>query len=143
MKSANDFEVPKTQIAVKLQQEMDKAGMTMRDLAADLDMTYEFVRRLLRGDSLMSKANLKVMSARFKWNYPEMEKMLVQDRFRRNNGAEGAIAQAFNPEVDPFEKGWALLNDEQKEMLLSQLYTFIRINRHTVRSGIDPTAQDK
>jgi|GEM_PF-1359896 len=131
-----DEEIPKTQIGVLLQQAMDQEGLSIRDLSGQLDMTYEYVRRLTQGMNLPSKTALKLICQRFKWKYSEMEPLLVQDRFRLRNGQYGAIAQEFNPEVEPFERGWNMLEKSQKEILLAQLQHFISQNRRHVRGGL-------
>jgi transcriptional regulator with XRE-family HTH domain len=128
-------EVPKTQIALRLQQEMDQRQLTLQDIAKMFDLTYEYVRRLARGDNNVSKNVLWRMSKTFDWDVEEMEKMLVGDRWRQKNGPLGAIAQEFNPEVEPFEKGWHMLDQTQKAFLLANLNLFISQNRRSTRGG--------
>lgn len=126
---------PKTQISLRLQHAMDQAGMSMRDAAEKFDLTYEYIRRVCKGDTNVSKNVLKVFCHEFGWDYKEMEQLLVDDRFRTRNGVFGAIAQQFNPEVEPFEKGWFLLDQTQKEFLLANLNLFLAQNRRSTRGG--------
>lgn len=128
-------EIPSTQIGLRIRQAMDERGWSMKDLAAELDQSYEFVRRLVRGSALPSTVNLKIICQEFGWDYAAMRTLLVQDRFRVKNGPDGTIAQTVNPEVQPFELSWHMLDKQQKEILLAQLNLFILQNRRSIRSG--------
>lgn len=132
----NIEEVPPTQIANLLKQEMDEENLSLNDLAKEFGLTYEYMRRVVRGINVPSKTVLKLLSNRFKWNYKDVEALLVQDRFRLRNGEAGAIAQSFNPEVEPFEKAWHLLEPEQKNLLLQQFNLFLAQNSRHVRGGV-------
>lgn len=132
-----DEKVPRTQIALKLQSAMDNERLSLHDLAKEFGMTYEYMRRLVRGLNVPSKTVLRLVSQRFGWDFDEAEKLLVGDRFRMKNGEHGAIAQEINPEVEPFERGWHLLAETQKESLLAQFNLFLAQNRKHVRGGLD------
>jgi transcriptional regulator with XRE-family HTH domain len=141
--SVSTIEVPRTQIAIRLQSAMDNENLSLQDLAKEFDMTYEYMRRLARGLTLPSKTVLKLMSQRFKWDYQGVETELVQDRFRAANGPKGAIAQILNPEVEPFEKAWHLLEEPQKQILRAQFDMFLTQNRRHIRGGVKPTEGGK
>ena len=128
-------EVPITQIALKIQQEIDRERISVAQLAKDIDMTYEYTRRLVKGMNSPSKILLKTIAQRFSWDFDEAYALLVQDRFRLANGKEGAIAQELNPEVEPFEKAWHLLDESQKEILVAQFSLFLAQNRRSARGG--------
>jgi transcriptional regulator with XRE-family HTH domain len=128
-------EVPKTQIALRLQQEMDQRGLTLQDVAKMFDLSYEYARRLVRGHNSVSKNVLWRMSKIFDWDVEEMDKLLVGDRWRQKNGPLGAIAQEFDTEVEPFEKGFKMLDQTQKQFLLANLNLFIAQNRRSTRGG--------
>ena len=132
-------EVATTQIAHRLQQAMDRENLSLHDMTKEFEMSYEYMRRVTKGMNLPSKAVLKHFSHRFRWDYAEMEKLLVQDRFRLKNGAQGAIAQEFDPEVEPFEKSFRFLDKSQKEILLAQLNLFLAQNRRHNRGGLNAT----
>ena len=131
----NIEEVPPTQIAVLLKQAMDEEKLSLNDLAKEFGLTYEYMRRVARGLNTPSKTILCLFAQRFKWNFKEVEALLVQDRFRLRNGEAGAIAQTFNPEVEPFEKAWHLLGPEQKKILLQQFQLILAQNRRYARGG--------
>lgn len=128
-------EIPKTQIGVMLQQAMDKEGLLILDVAKEFDLTYEYMRRISRGMNLPSKSVLKLLAQRFGWNFKEVEVLLVQDRFRMKNGEHGGMAQTLNPEVEPFERGWHLLEQAQKDMIMAQFNLFVLQNRRHIRDG--------
>jgi hypothetical protein len=132
-------EVATTQIAHRLQQAMDRENLSLHDMTKEFDMSYEYMRRVSKGINLPSKTVLKLFSHRFRWDYAEMEKLLVQDRFRMKNGVQGAIAQEFDPEVEPFEKCFRLLDESQKKILLAQLNLFVTQNRRHNRGGLNAT----
>lgn len=132
---SNPNEVPVTQLALKIQQEIDGRNITINQLAKDLDLTYEYTRRLVKGLNTPSKLLLKVIAPYFGWDLKEAYQTLVEDRFRLANGGEGAMAQKLNPEVEPFEKAWHLLDENQKEILLAQFTLFLAQNRRSTRGG--------
>jgi hypothetical protein len=129
-------ETPKTQIALLVQRSMDEQALSLNDLAGKFGMTYEYTRRVARGDALPSRHALRIIAASLGWDAAEAEKLRVQDHFRLKHGPEGAIAQEFDPEVAPFERQWKLLDATQKALLLTQLRLFVLENRRRVRSGL-------
>lgn len=136
----NIEEVPPTQIAVLLKQEMDEENLTLNDLAKEFGLTYEYIRRVVRGMNTPSKTVLRLFAHKFKWDYKEVEELLVQDRFRLHNGESGAIAQNLNPEVEPFEKAWHLLESGQKDILMQQFNLFLSQNSRHTRGGVKPVS---
>jgi predicted transcriptional regulator YheO len=127
--------VPKTQFALRLQAAMDQENMSLHEAALKFHMSYEYMRRLTLGINNPSSPLLTLLCMHFNWNFDEMEKMIVDDRFRTKYGVHGAIAQQFNPEVEPFEKGWFLLTKTQKEFLLAQFNLYLEQNRRSTRGG--------
>jgi hypothetical protein len=132
---SNLAEVPVTQLALKIQRAIDHENISVNQLARDIDMTYEYTRRLVKGINTPSKLLLKTLAHRFAWDFDEVYRTLVQDKFRLANGKAGAVAQEFDPEVEPFEKAWHFLEDGQKEILLAQLNLFLAQNRRSIRGG--------
>ncbi len=132
-------EIPVTQIALRLREAMDRENISIAQLAQQIDMTYEYTRRLVKGINIPSRALLKVVCARFGWDFDEVYRTVVQDKFRLANGAPGALAQDLNPEVEPFEKAWHLLDIDQKEILLAQFKLFLAQNRRSTRGGAPRT----
>lgn len=129
-------EIPKTQLAIRIQQAMDSENMSLQDAASAFNLTYEYARRVIRGMNVPSKSVLKLMCQHWKWDYDEMAVLRVQDLFRQKNGVVGAIAQEMSPEVEPFVRGWRLLEPAQKEILLAQLNMFVAGNRKHNRGGL-------
>lgn len=133
--------LPVTQLAIRLQQVLNARGLTIRSFSEEMDMTYEYLRRLLNGTNLPSKNLLKLFCQKFGWDYEEMSELLVQDSFRKRFGEKGAVAQQVNPEVQPFQLGWDLLERAQKDILLAQFNMFIAQNRRHARSGVEKEGQ--
>ena len=131
--------IPPTQIAQKIQQAMDERGITLQDLAKHFDMSYEYMRRTVRGETNPSKNFLKLLCLFFGWDAKEMEVLLIQDKFRKHNGPLTLVAQGINPETEPFVRGWDFLEQSQKDILLAQLKMFIEQNRRYTRDTADRT----
>jgi hypothetical protein len=73
----------------------------------------------------------------FGWDFEDAHKLILQNHFRKKNGPEGAIAQKFNPEVEPFEKNWHMLDQAQKDILLAQFNLFLSQNKKHTRGGLN------
>jgi transcriptional regulator with XRE-family HTH domain len=122
-------ELPVTQVGQKMQEQMDSLGLDIKAVADKLGSTYEYVRRMVRGLSIPSKYMVRNVAQILNIDEKEMEEMMVADNIRLKHGEAGLRVQGKNPELEPFERGWHLLNKQQKEIILTQYKTFVAQQR--------------
>jgi hypothetical protein len=94
--------------------------MGIRELAAALDITYEHVRRMVRGANLPSKILHREIARTFKVALSEVDRKAKEDKFQREYG-EGSPVPLFDPEVEAIAKAWTLFSEEQKAEMMSLL----------------------
>ena len=85
--------VPNTQFALRLQAAMDQVNMSLHEAALKFNVSYEYMRRLTRGDNNPSKPLLKLLSLEFNWDFDDMDRMIVEDRFP-SIASVGSLPQA-------------------------------------------------
>jgi hypothetical protein len=103
--------------------------VSLGDLAKKLGASYEYSRRLVRGLSVPSKHFIVSISHLFGVDAEELEQLAKRDRMKAQFGADAMIPDSLNPEVEPFNRSWHLLNDAQKDALLGMLKQFLSSNR--------------
>lgn len=108
-----------TKIGDMIRQAMDEKGVSIRELAAVSDSTYEHIRRILTGGEngthLPSKWVLKAICEHLDMDYEKANHALNEDRLHRQFGDMTAEMMGKNPELDPIERAWTHLTPEQKE----------------------------
>jgi transcriptional regulator with XRE-family HTH domain len=123
------LEAPRTQLAELLTSKMEEQGMTMNELAEKLDVTYEHVRRIVRGEGIPSKYVLKLIAEVFKFKYHDLEKIAVSDKIKKKYGSIPAELAGKDPTLEPLEKLWFKLHEEQRAALIDMASSFARRNR--------------
>lgn len=122
-----------TMFGQKLQAAMDEKRMEIRDLSDAIGSTYEYVRKLVRGLALPSKYMLKILCDHLKLNFDEMATLVTSDHLNKKYGGIPLELAGKNPAVEPFERNWKHLNKDQRDILLTQLRTFVSNNRKHAR----------
>lgn len=121
-----NYEMSKTRFGEEMQKRMDALGLSIRDVSDKLGSTYEYVRRMVRGMSLPSKYMIVNLEEILQWHRDEMRPLMVSDKIERQHGGIPAELAGKNPELAPFEHGWPMLSEHEKEILLNQLNSFVR-----------------
>jgi transcriptional regulator with XRE-family HTH domain len=122
-------EGPKTQIAELISSKMEQRGKTMKDLAEQFDVTYEHVRRVVRGEAIPSKYVLKLFAQELDIPYPELERVAVSDKIKRKYGSIPAELAGKNPSLEPVERVWGKLTEDQQSALIDMATSFAKRNR--------------
>ena len=100
----------------------------IKELADELQTSYEHVRKMVRGLTVPSHFIVQNLATLFEVDAMELNMMAKQDNFRRKFGSE-APTPIFHPEVQPFAAAWTLLTEQQKDVLLTTLKDFLSKNR--------------
>jgi hypothetical protein len=124
-----NYEPSATLFGQKMQEHMDTLHLEIRDVADQVGSTYEYMRKLVRGLSLPSKYMVGTLSGVLQWDKEEMMRLMAADRIRKEHGDIPLELSGKNPKVEPFERGWDRLTEQQQEILLGQLNTFLKQNR--------------
>jgi transcriptional regulator with XRE-family HTH domain len=118
-----------TLIGEMISDRMQKLGLSIRDVSGNVDMTYEHVRRIVRGEALPSRFVLKPMCEYLGLNYKEADKLANADRIRKKFGTIPLELAGKNPELEPIEKVWNKLTEQQKRDAISMIQGWARNNR--------------
>jgi transcriptional regulator with XRE-family HTH domain len=122
-------EEPKTLIAELISSKMEEQGKTMKDLAEKFDITYEHVRRIVRGEGIPSKYVLKLFAEELGIPYKELEKTAVHDKIKKKYGSIPAELAGRNPALEPIERVWPKLSVDQQATLIDMANSFSKRNR--------------
>jgi transcriptional regulator with XRE-family HTH domain len=118
-----------TQLGQYLSDAMARAGLSIKELAERCDVSYEYIRRLVRGEGLPSKHMLRVIAAEVGADRKEVERLLVADSIRRDYGKVPLEISGKNPDAELFERHISELTPDQREALEAMLMMFVKQNR--------------
>src|SRR5215831_17850415 len=113
-----------TQIGELIAQKMQERGLSMKDLAAAVRVTYEHVRRVVKGESVPSSFFLRALCDTLQIPYTEAEKIATADRIKRKYGGVPIEIAGKRPDLEPLERVWDQLRDEQKEAIIGVARSF-------------------
>lgn len=102
-------------------------AMSINDLAGELGLTYEFVRKLVRGLNLPTQGSVILLSKIFKVPVEQIEDWVKEAKLGSLVGNDVA-ALMFNPETKALVSGLAELDDAQKREVLSLVLKYVKAN---------------
>lgn len=109
---------------------MEDKGMSIKDLALSLGITYEHARRISSGLTLPSKFILRECCRILDPDQHEMMKLMTADSIRIKYGSIPIELSGKDPSLEPLERVWGKLTDAQKETLISTAKHFANLNRN-------------
>lgn len=98
---------------------------SIKTLADELGLTYEFVRKLVRGSNLPSPGTMINMARLFGVEVSELEELVKEDQFAATFGREIASI-LFNPETKALVLGLNQLDNIGKKQVLGLLDKLLR-----------------
>jgi plasmid maintenance system antidote protein VapI len=101
--------------------------LDIKTLADSLGLSYEHVRKLVRGLTLPSKLLISHLARFFEVEEQELAEIVKRDQIKRKYGNQFSISPS-NPGLSEIVSTWNTLTDPQKMALLSQLDTFVAEN---------------
>lgn len=116
MKRASDPE--NTQLGEFLIAQMEEKGLSTRDVAEKLEVTYEHMRRLVRGEGLPSPGVLRDISKLFGKPYTELNQITTGDKARKRYGTAILQLTGRDPTMEPLERLWPKLGTEQRTVVV-------------------------
>lgn len=106
---------PTGRFGTGLRSAMDAKGVSAKELAERVRITYEHVRKLIRGDAYPSKALLTLICQTLDWDLDRATQLAHTDKIERKFGGVPALLAGKNPELRDIERHWEYLTTEQKE----------------------------
>lgn len=108
---------------------VQKKGISLRDLAAKMDYTYEQMRKLWLGHSAPSKLLLKELCKHLDMNFAEAEKAATADRMERKYGKAAFGVLGRDPRLGEIEDLLPQLSKPEWDMFVSQMRGFVHQKR--------------
>jgi len=111
---------------------MTENNVSIRGLAEQVDMTYEHVRRIVRGENVPANVVLRAICTKLGIDYKEAEKLAVAAKIVSQYGNIPYELAGKNPELVPIENAWPTLRKEQKDAVLAMVRSFSIQNKAEV-----------
>jgi transcriptional regulator with XRE-family HTH domain len=126
-KVRNDPTTPLAQKLNRLMQHKDRP-MGIRDLSEALGITYEYARKLVRGESIPSRFILKGIAEHFRLDIRELESLHRAERLRREFGEVPGVSD-WSEEMQELAGDWTKLTARQREIIKADIGAFASLNK--------------
>ena len=118
-----------THIGELISAKMAERGKSIKEMAEAVGITYEHVRRVVRGEAVPSKFVLKALCDALGIPYRDAQRTATADTIRFKYGDFPAEIAGKDPTLDPIERVWAQLTEDQKATLIDMARSFVKRNR--------------
>jgi len=98
---------------------VQKKGISLRDLAVQLDYSYEQMRKIFLGTSSPSVLLVKELAKRLGMDREEAEQAATADRLQRRFGKAGLKALGRDPRLAALDAVAALLSDKELQTVIT------------------------
>ena len=107
-------------LARRLRDRVEELGWTPKELAIRIDeVTYETVRRVIRGDAIPSPPVLRLFCTHLQLEYDEMLRLARADKIRQKYGSVADELAGKDPTLAPVEAAWQYLTPEHRLALVA------------------------
>ena len=107
--------------------------MSLRDLAAKLDYTYEQMRKIWQGHSAPSNLLLKALVKELDLDPKAALEAVTADRMERAYGKTAFTVRGQNPRIADIEDILPQFSDQEWQMFVSQMRGFVQQKRKIAR----------
>ena len=121
---------------------MNELELTIKDVASRSGLTYEHVRKLVKGEAYPSRLALRELCQVLKLEHGEMNELAVADRLEKKYGGIPHALAGRHPELSLLERWWDLLTEDQKESFRIQIRSVAESNERMATSR-RPVAREK
>src|SRR5579883_2380542 len=83
---------------------IDERDLPLKELAQEVGISYEHLRKLVRNDAQPSKPLLKVLCKTLDLSYSEMEQYIARDKMEKKFGKSAYLAFGKDPRIAEFEQ---------------------------------------
>ena len=108
---------PKTPLSLAIYTRMEDIQLSSKQLAVEVDVVYETIRGILKGDRPPAKRLLHEICRVLTLDFEAMNEMLVTEQMKRKFGRVPAT-RTNDPELQSIEGAWPLLLPEEKEHIV-------------------------
>jgi len=112
-----------------LAERMNVLDLTIRRLAELSGLTYEHIRKLVRGAAFPSRLALRELCRVLSLDPANMETLAVADRIEKKYGGIPHALSGKHPELSLLVPFWDLLTAEQKESFRIQIKSVAQANQ--------------
>jgi transcriptional regulator with XRE-family HTH domain len=119
----------KGRLARALGARMSELGLTLRQVAERTGLTYEHIRKLVKGEAYPSKLALREVCRVLDLDIATMETLAVADRVESKYGGIPHALAGKHPELSLLAPWWDLLTPEQKDSFRVQIRSVAEANQ--------------
>jgi transcriptional regulator with XRE-family HTH domain len=110
---------------------VSRERLSLRDLAAKLDYTYEQMRKLWTGRSAPSPLLLKEICRILHLDFDKAQEAANADRAERKFGATALTMQGRDPRLADIEELLPQLSEQEWDMFVAQMRGFVHQKRQS------------
>ena len=119
---------PSGRLASALVDRMNELELSIKDVAARSGLTYEHVRKLVKGEAYPSHLALRELCDVLALDQPPMEQLAIADRLEKKYGGIPHALAGRHPELSLLARWWDLLTEEQKDSFRIQIRSVAESN---------------
>ena len=115
---------PKTALSLEIYTRMKQVPLSSKQLADAVEVHYETMRYILKGDRPPPKRLLRDICRVLTLDFEAMNEMLVAEQINRKFGRVPATRRN-DPELQSIEEAWPLLLPEEKEHIVLLIERYV------------------
>src|ERR1051325_6488060 len=100
---------------------MNELDLSIRDVASSSGLTYEHVRKLVKGEAYPSRLALRELCRVLTLDHSQMDELAIADRLEKKYGGIPHALAGRHPELSLLEQWWDVLTEEQKDSFRIQI----------------------
>ena len=104
---------------------MKQAPLSPHELAVELDVVYETIRGILKGDRPPSKLLLRAICRVLTLDFATLNEMLITEQVKRKFDRVPALRKN-DPDLQSIEEAWPSLLPDEKEHIILLVERFVR-----------------
>lgn len=125
---------------MRLIQRMNEVGVSPRQLALSVRLSYEQVRKLIMGRCLPSESTLERVRVSLDLNKRDMKHRVARDRMIFKFGDAAWTYWGINPKAGPLYILFPLLTKEEQELMRFQIIAFVEAKKKREKKRADRAA---
>jgi transcriptional regulator with XRE-family HTH domain len=119
---------PQGRLASALVDRMNELELSIKDVAARSGLTYEHIRKLVKGEAYPSRLALQELCDVLALDQPAMDQLAIADRLEHKYGGIPHALAGRHPELSLLARWWDLLTEEQKDSFRIQIRSVAESN---------------
>lgn len=123
---------PEGRLAHALVGRMNELDLTVRQLAERAGLSYEHIRKLVKGAASPSRLTLRELCRVLQMDANQMQSLAVADRIEKKYGGIPHALAGKHPELSLLAPWWDKLTEEQKTSFRIQIKSVAEANQREV-----------